>query len=260
MEVKDRAEIKRRFQTVMEILSSGSAPIAKLRSVGGLLSGLNPRVDGILKEYDKNLGVLEQLSDGDLVTLSAERLPEGTEEEKKRKRVVLAFLRFKEELASEIARVEKEMDSAKSESGEHDASMWGRIFGAAKGPLALATVFAVVVGVMHTTAVSVLIENAGCATIDARTAVPVSIPGLKLPNGPIPTNGTATAVFPPLLLTVDGTAPGVLSFSALAFDLSIQLSSSITDVTWNGAPLIGKKSEIKLSERKEHVLRVTCGV
>jgi hypothetical protein len=78
------SDAKKKLDAATALLSPSSSTVSKLRSVGSLIRGMNPRMDATLAEYEKNLGDLEKLLDGDVIALSAERLPETTEEEKKR--------------------------------------------------------------------------------------------------------------------------------------------------------------------------------
>jgi hypothetical protein len=136
---------------------------------------------------------------------------------------------------------------------------WGKIWSGAKGPLGFLTVLAVGIAILDTSSVAISIVNDGCGPIDAKTSVPISIPGLKLPNETIPTGGSATAILPPMSFEVDGSTPGTLVFSSLKFSMSVGLSQDMDDVTFDGKSLLGTKSTIGLSGAKTHELRVICG-
>jgi hypothetical protein len=165
------------------------------------------------------------------------------------------------DLKSEVVRVRSELEqtSPSSQSPSSGGAPWGKIFRTVKGPLGFITVIAIGVVVMQTSAVTISIVNAGCNVIDAKTSIPISIPGLKLPNQPIPPGGSADAVMPPLPFDVDGTKSGLLSFSSFKLNFTIQLSSTIRDITFDGTSLIGKQSKINLSGAKNHTLRIVCG-
>jgi len=252
-------DAKKRLDAVQKLFSQSSTTLEKARSVVALLKGLNPRMDAVISEYQGHLATIENLAEGSVLTLSAEKLPETTEEEKKRKKFMLLFLKNWNALKGEVARVQGELERpSNGNKPTQDLSMWSRIFHAAKGPLGIVTVIAVGIAILHTTSVSIMVVNSGCNIIEAKSTIPISIPGFRLPNESIPPGGSATVVVPPFPLEVNGTIPGVISITSLKFDFSIKLSSSISDVTFNGASLIGKKSNIDLSGQKTHTLKIVC--
>ena len=87
---------------------------------------------------------------------------------------------------------------------------------------------------------------------------PISIPGLKLPQGDIPNGGSAVATIPPLAFTIDGTQKGVVTMTALKYTMSFQLPSNVKDVSLDGASLLNKTSEVHLSEKDSHILVLKC--
>lgn len=249
-------DAKQKLSAIQKIFSESATTIERLKSVGALARGINPAIDTKLSEYEKHLSLLESASQGDVVELSAEGLPENTEQEKKRKAALLLFIKSYKDLQSEIERVSREMRDAK-EAGTSNTSLFGKIFSAAKGPLAIVTVVAVGVAALQITAVEIEVKNDGCTSLTANGAVP-TLPGFSLPQGDIPTGGTGTAVVPPLSFQVDGTSSSFLSISALNFNFSFNLGSGIDDVRWNGESLIGVKTTLDLSKSKKHTLEIVC--
>lgn len=253
----DLKDIKGRFQAVENILSESATSIGKLRSVKTLLAGVNPQLDSLLSEYDKRLEALEMLMEGEVLQLAAsEALPEDTEKEKKRKAALLLFLKSHGQVKEEVARVKAEMEKPQS-SGAPQTSMWGNIFKAAKGPLALVTVIAVGIAVMSQTSVSIEIKNNGCGTLQASSAASLSIPGLSLPNKSIPSGDSATVVIPPLPVTVDGSQSGRILINATGIKLTFELSN-VDDVTFDGASLLGVVTDLELAVKKNHELVLVC--
>lgn len=254
IEMKD---IKERFEAVEDIFSGSSTTIERLRSVKTLLEGVHPKLDLHLEKYEHHLTVLEQLEGGDHVELLAtETLPENTEEEKKRKKALLLFLRSWKDLQGEMERVEKEMQDAQA-SGGSTGTMWGNILRKAKGPLFLVTAIAVGVALLKTTSVDILIQNDGCSPLEAKSSIPVNIPGLSLPNTSIVSGSSATATIPPLTLTVDGSSRGSLKLTVLTFSMSFDLSGA-DDIIFDGTSLVGAQTSIALSAKKEHMLVIRC--
>ncbi len=247
-------EMKQKVGAAMALLNEGSTTLEKVQSVVGLLKGVNRKLDGALAVCEKNCRAISLASEGAYIELAAANLPEETEEQKKRKKLLLIFIKSWGELKSEVQRAQSALESGQSID---DSSFWWKMLSAAKGPLAVVTVVAVGVGVMHQTSVEILIENDGCGTLYASGAG-ISIPGLSLPSEPIPSGGSATAVVPPLSITADGTESSTLTLKAFGLDLGFGLGSGVSDVTFNGESLLGKVSELDLGSRASHVLTLVC--
>ncbi|MDO8435116.1 MAG: hypothetical protein Q7S89_00315, partial [bacterium] len=143
--------------------------------------------------------------------------------------------------------------------GAEKTGHWGKIFNLAKGPFGIITALAVAgVVAMQWAAVQISIQNQGCGTMKVSGSVPISIPGLRLPTEDIQSGGSALVELPGFTVNVDGTMPGVLSLSVLTYALTFQLPNNIEDVTMNGTSLLGKKSDVKLSEQDKHTLALKC--
>lgn len=248
---------RKKLVAARELLDDSTTTRAKLAALTSLLMGVHPKTDALLSECNKALSIVGSIEGGDVVHLSAEALPEHTEEEKKRKRALLLFIKNWKELQSEVARIQGELEG-QSPSGGEQVSTWGRIFAFSKGPLALVAVVAVGLGALSATSVVITIRNEGCSTLDARSSMPFSIPGLSLPKEPIPAGGSGIAKLPPLAVEVNGETSGALSFRALGLEMSFELSSEVREVTFNGVSLLGTKTQISLSEKKEHELVLRC--
>lgn len=249
--------VRKRLLSARDLLNDDATTRAKLVALTTLLMGVHPKTDALLAECNKALTLVGKIEDGDVIHLSAEALPEGTEEEKRRKRALLLFLTNWKDLQSEVARIETELSGVHPDASSQ-ASTWSRIFAFSKGPLALVAVLAVALGALSATSVSLTIKNDGCSTIRTQNPLPVSIRGLSLPNDPIQDGSSGVATLPPLTLDIDGTMPDSVSLTALGFNTSIKLPSNIADVTFNGISLLDKKTQIKLSEKKEHELILSC--
>ncbi len=90
------------------------------------------------------LATLQKMQDGDVITLSAEALPEDTEERKKRKKALILFINSIKDLKSEIKRVEIELSKTK-QNGKDQTTNWGKIVAGAKGPFGLITIAALII-------------------------------------------------------------------------------------------------------------------
>ena len=135
--------------------------------------------------------------------------------------------------------------------------MWGKIFAFSKGPLIVIGVVAAALTTLSATSVPITIKNNGCSTINTSGSLPFSIPGLSLPKEPIVSGGEGIANVPPLTVVIEEKA-GVLTFGALGLSMRVELTSAVTDVTFNGISLLGKKTEVELSERESHELTLSC--
>ncbi|MEK7509104.1 MAG: hypothetical protein AAB605_00140 [Patescibacteria group bacterium] len=256
----DARDTHKRMRAAYALLAEPTTTRQKIGSVITLLKGINPRFDEALVRAEEALSTLGKIEEGAVIELSAERLPENTEEEKKRKKALLLFIRTWKEVQSEVARVQAELgNQGDVQAPTQHISAWGRIFNFAKGPFGIVTAV-VVVGVvaMQQTAVQVTIENHGCGTMYVSGSVPIALPGLKLPKEPIASGGSAEVELPGLTANVDGTNPEALSLRVLTFSMTFQLSSDIEDVTMDGVSLLGKKTEVHLSEQDTHVLKLIC--
>lgn len=253
----DHREAHKRLIAAQALLMEPTTTREKISHVFTLLRGAHPSIDSMLHECEKHLSLFDKMASGDVIGLSADHLPENTEEEKKRKKALLLFIGSWRNLKSEVARVQAEFNQ-NPQSGAGQASMWGRIFRGAKGPLGVITVIAVGVVAMQQTSVEVTIQNKGCGTMQVSGGIPINIPGLSLPKDPIPSGGSSTLTMPPLSMSIDGTKSGSLSLTALKYSLTFELPSTIKDVTLNGTNLLGKKTDVHLSEKASHILVLRC--
>ena len=110
-----------------KILDAGATSIEKFNSVKNLLKGINPRLDNALNQASGALGRIENLQKGELIELSAGALPEGTEEEKRRKKAILLFIKSLKDVKSEVARVEAEIHRSEGKSVKEQTGSASRI-------------------------------------------------------------------------------------------------------------------------------------
>lgn len=141
MENKD---IKTRILAANKLLTEETTTREKFEAIRALIKGINPRLDKTLEASSKALSDLEKVQKGDFVQLSAEALPEETEEEKKRKRAILLFIKSWKDLQSEVERVRMELGKEGQTPAEQVSSM-ARIISLVKGPFGIITIAAVVI-------------------------------------------------------------------------------------------------------------------
>lgn len=125
------------------ILNADNTTLDKVEPALALLKGIHPQVDKKLAQVSKQINNLKNLREGNVIELAAERLPEGDEKEKKRKKAILLFLKTLKELRAEIERVGDQIDA--QEKGEQTgAESLAKTLGFAKGPFGIITIAAIV--------------------------------------------------------------------------------------------------------------------
>jgi hypothetical protein len=254
-EIMDYKTIEKRFQAAHTILASERINRATFDALVSLLSGINPKLDKMLKEAAKAFRHVDQLQKSDVVALVTEALPEMTPEQKKRKKALLLFFKLWNDIKAEVARIEKEM--AKSQGNASSASIWGPVVGFAKGPLGIITLIAAGIVMLKASEVSVTIKNVGCETITPPASMAIRIPGLKIPAVPLSSGDEVVANVPPLNFTVDATG-NLARVTIVGMTYDFPLRGSKTSVSFNGKELIGSATDIRLGSQKEHTLVIAC--
>lgn len=137
------SDTKQRYLEAYKLLSEESTTLEKFESIRKLIFGLNPKVDKILNSCSETLSKIEKLQKGEVIELTAEGLPEDTEEEKKRKRAILLFIKNWKDLQSEVERVKNELESGDGQQSlEQKVQSGTKIVSFAKGPFGIITILA----------------------------------------------------------------------------------------------------------------------
>jgi hypothetical protein len=255
----DHLDSRKRIASAQKLLLETTTSLEKFTAIRTILAGYNPKIDELLARADHELATLSKIYDGKLIELGLEHLPEETEEEKKRKRALVAFLATWKDLSGEVSRVATELDTINSSNDvSAQARSGGKILTDAKGAFGIVTIVAVgIVVALQVTSVTVDIKNVGCGTLEG-TGTAVSLPGLSVPSGPIKEGAVVRATLPPLTLTIDGTTPGSVVLSAISFSLSIDLPSNIVAAELDGVSLLSNKTVLALATQKNHTLALIC--
>lgn len=138
-------DVRERCEAAYKLLTEEITTREKFESVRTLIKGINPQVDKLLEESSKKFADYEKLHKGQIVELSAEKLPEETEDEKRRKKLLLLFIRSWKQLKSEVHRMQVEIEQMNQESSVDKVKTGGRIVRAAKGPLGIITIAAILI-------------------------------------------------------------------------------------------------------------------
>lgn len=96
-----------------------------------------------MEPASRALANLRRIHEGQVIELSAENLPIQTEEQKKRKKALILFIKTFKDLKSEVKRVKAELESVQT-SGDQISS-FAKIARFAKGPFGIITIFAVLI-------------------------------------------------------------------------------------------------------------------
>lgn len=132
------------MQAAHKLLLEETTTRQKFESIRTLIKGINPTVDKTLTQTSQALADYEKLHKGEVIELTAEKLPENTEEQKKRKKALLFLLKSWKQLLSEVERVQSEFEKEKQEGGKPQDT-WSRIVAGAKGPFGIITLGAILI-------------------------------------------------------------------------------------------------------------------
>lgn len=132
-----------RFLASHKLLLDQSTSLEKFEQIRTLIKGINPKIDKVLAQCSKRLSQVEHLQKGEVIELTAENLPENTEEEKKRKKAILYFIKSWKTLVSEVERVKRELESDQQVRTSNQQT-FTRILSGAKGPFGLLTIAAII--------------------------------------------------------------------------------------------------------------------
>jgi hypothetical protein len=145
-----------RMKSAFDLLSTPSISFSTFEQVRALIKGLHPEIDRKLEICSKALANVQKIQTGDIISLTAENLPEENEEQKKRKKFLLFFINSVKDLKNEIKRVQNEF--SKGNSSQNQVKQWGGIIKYAKGPFGIITAIAIGI-VIFLTAIHGKTEN-----------------------------------------------------------------------------------------------------
>ncbi len=124
--------------------------------------------------------------------------------------------------------------------------------------IAAAIALGVAAAYLSQKAVTVVIRNSGCATINPVIYLPANIPGLSLPKDPIPSGGQGVAKLPPVSFTIDNSVANTVKLGALGINLTFKLESAGIDILFDGTSLLGRATKVSLAPNSKHTLTAHC--
>lgn len=137
-------DTKKRILAAYDLLRETSTTREKFESLRTLIKGINSKTDTLLASLSKVYSDYKKLEQGDVIDLTLENLPQETEEDKKRKKILLLFIRNWRQLKSEIERIKSELE-ANQQGKSSQATNFANIVARAKGPFGLITIAAIVI-------------------------------------------------------------------------------------------------------------------
>jgi hypothetical protein len=256
-------EQNEKVTAALELLVEETTTFDKINKVCTLLKGIHPNVDKHIKTATQIVDKLSKIQDGDVISLTLEKLPENDKKAKERKKLLLLFLKNWKGLESEVKRISdlQKQDQGNANSAQNAVKM-GKVLGAMKGPLGLLTIAAAgIVGIsslLNSKSVAITVKNAGCEPFTPGFQTAIKLPGLKLPNQAIPSGGNGVVTLPGIDLIVDESQMGTINLKAIGFSQSFSMPSDIQDVIYDGVSLRGKETTIKLGGSKTHEVVIRC--
>src|SRR5260221_14717372 len=107
------SDTHQKMMSAYQLLQQDILSVGTFENVRTILKGIHPGIDEKLEQCSQALSKLQKIQSGDIITLSAEAIPEDTEENKKRKKALLFFINSLKDLKSEIQRIDSEFAQAK---------------------------------------------------------------------------------------------------------------------------------------------------
>lgn len=141
----DPKDVQKRLDAAHHLLAENTTSLQQFESVRTLLKGIDPTLDTALARYSRAISDITRLKDGDLIPVITENLPEEDQDDKRRKKRILAFIKSWQQLHQEYHRVRKELGHDAYRNAPKDtARSFIRIIKDAKGTFGIITIVAVI--------------------------------------------------------------------------------------------------------------------
>lgn len=244
---------KENLKLAAELLCEDSTTLVKVEKALSLVKGISPKAEKYLTSSVKIIAKINKISEGAVVELSAQNLPEQTKTQKQRKKLILLLITNLKDFKSEIGRLQALQTTS--------AVGTAKVLATLKGPLGLVTVAAAVIVVgaklIDTKTVSVNISNFGCRPIPPLTEKAIDIPGLKLPETAINSGGNGTISILAVPLTVS-LSPGLAKLTLASFSQEYSIPTEYRDFVFDGQSLMNRQTDLNLASSKTHQLELRC--
>lgn len=250
------------LESAYELLAEDVTTAEKIEKIKTLISGINPKLD---RELDKMMAAYNHLkaaADTNIVHLVGHTLPENTKVQKKHKKALLLFLASWRSLKSEVERVNGYYeDVSQTSSVGHHTGVAVKSVLFAKGAFGVITglaILAVGAYILYQKAFTeITIENEGCPPIAVPGKLPISIPGLRLPEESITEDKPGTAALPSVTVSVHESSR-VLTATVIGQTGTYVLPARTDDVIFDGTSLMGKTTALNLKNARSHQLVIKC--
>ncbi len=140
-----RSEVQEKFDAAHTLFLTEATSLEQFEAIRKLIQGFDARIDKKLQLVAKAFSAYNKLAAGDVITLTAEHLPEKTDKDKKRKKALLFFIQSLSQLKSEVERVRQELQNNSHQSPQQKTFHVGKIIKYAKGPFGMITIIAVII-------------------------------------------------------------------------------------------------------------------
>lgn len=157
----DSKDFQKSFEEAYKLLAQKTTNREKFESIRTLIKGVNPKLDEVLEKASRALSDVEKLQKGEVIDLTIENLPENSEEEKKRKKAILSFIKNWRDLKNEVERVKSELQDSREKSGSENAQSILKLLSSPKGAFGLITAAAIII-----VSILVLTQNKSSESIE----------------------------------------------------------------------------------------------
>ncbi len=139
-----KTDSQKKLVEASRLLSGNQITLENFESVRVLVGGFHPKVDILLERCSSALSRIDNLKNGEIIELSGDLLPAETEEEKKRKKAIILFIKSYKDLRTEVVRINAEFSKNDSKA-DGQARTFGRIVAGAKGPFGIVTLIVLII-------------------------------------------------------------------------------------------------------------------
>lgn len=139
----------KKIEVAYTLLGEDVTTIQKFEYVSTLIKGINPTVDKHLKNCAEAIVKLKKLQEGDILDLSKDLIPVNTEQEKKRKKILLTFINSWNQLRGEVKLLNEKLQDVSVSKDDlltgQNVVDFRKIITGLKGPFGMITIAAVLI-------------------------------------------------------------------------------------------------------------------